>query len=213
MAEWGSDPFRKDVFVELDMMECNANGDLICFPQDSIELLLTAFNRQNVVLHIDDGRMGGLDIIPFDEETSRDELDNIYYNYFLHGDENNLRRGLFHYGVMVYKAAGASGYVFRSDAYQISLAGMQFPWLRYDVVFASAYMHELGHTFGFNPIPGHNEGCYYPWQIGWWFVLPYKSCMNYAYMYYTVDYSDGSRGKNDFDDWERMDLTHFNRYL
>ena len=33
--------------------------------------------------------------------------------------------------------------------------------------------------------------------------------MNYGYMYRLVDYSDGSRGKNDFDDWDRMDLTYF----
>jgi len=73
-------------------------------------------------------------------------------------------------------------------------------------------MHELGHTFAFSPIPGHNEDSKYPWQLGWWLVRSYKSCMNYAYMYYMVDYSDGSHGKNDFDDWERMDMTYFQRY-
>ena len=217
MSQWGADPFRRDVFVELDVMECNPEGDLTCFPEGSLELLNTAFNRQNVVIHIDDGLMGGSDIIPFDEETTGDELDNIYWQYFYQNDENNTRVGIFHYGVMVYNAKGASGFIFRPDAFQISLYGMQeklnqFPWLKYDIVFASAYMHELGHTFAFNPLPGHNEGCYYPWQIGWWLVRPYKSCMNYAYMYYTVDYSDGSHGKNDFDDWERMDMTYFQRY-
>jgi len=217
MSQWGADPYRRDVFVELDVMECNPEGDLTCFPTESIEILNTAFNRQNVVIHIDDGVMGGSDIIPFDEETTGDELDNIYWQYFYQSDENNKRVGIFHYGVMVYNAKGGSGYIFKPDAFQISLLGMQekinqFPWLKYDIVFASAYMHELGHTFAFSPLPGHNEGCYYPWQIGWWLVRPYKSCMNYAYMYYTVDYSDGSHGKNDFDDWERMDMTYFQRY-
>ena len=28
-------------------------------------------------------------------------------------------------------------------------------------------------------------------------------------MYKIVDYSDGSRGRNDFDDWDRIDLTAF----
>jgi hypothetical protein len=217
MSDWDSDPFRKDVFVELDMMESESDGSFICFPLESEELLYTAFNRQNVVLHLDSGCMNGTDIIPFDEETTHEELNDIYYTYFLHGDQNNSRGGVFHYGVMVYNAESASGYVFRPDGFQISLKGMQdkkkqFPWLQSDVIFASAYMHELGHTFDFNPIPGHNEGCYYPWQIGWWFVGSYKSCMNYRYMYYTVDYSDGSRGKNDFNDWVRMDMTSFQRY-
>ncbi len=216
MSYWGSDPFRKDVFVELDYMESSSDGQLICFPEKSKELLYTAFNRQNVVIHLDDGCMGEPDIIPFDEQTSHSELRDIYWNYFLHGDENNTRNGIFRYGVMVYNATGAAGFIFRPDAFQISIKGMeekkhQFPWLQRDVVYASAYMHELGHTFAFDPIPGHSEDCYYPWQIGWWLVRSYKSCMNYGYMYTTVDYSDGSHGKNDFDDWERMDLTYFQR--
>ena len=70
MSEWDSDPFRKDVFVELDVMESNPDGNFICFPIESEELLYTAFNRQNVVLHLDSGCMGGTDIIPFDEEKA-----------------------------------------------------------------------------------------------------------------------------------------------
>ena len=70
-------------------------------------------------------------------------------------------------------------------------------------------MHECGHTLDFRPIPGHNKASYYPWQIDWWLAHPYKSCMNYGYMYTTVDYSDGSRPFGDYDDWERMDLTFF----
>jgi hypothetical protein len=217
MSQWNADPFRRDVFVELDIMECTPDGDITCLPEDSIEILNTVFNRQNVVIHIDDGKMGGSDIIPFDELTSGSELDDIYWQYFVRGNDENSRTGIFHYGVMVYNAEGAPGYVFKPDAFQISILGLEekvdlYPWLDYDIVFGSAYMHELGHTFAFSPIPGHNENCKYPWQIGWWQVRSYKSCMNYAYMYYMVDYSDGSRGKNDFDDWERMDMTYFQRY-
>ena len=217
MAEWNADPFRRDVFVELDLMECSPDGDITCFPENSIEVLNTVFDRQNVLLHIDDGIMGESDIIPFDDQTSGRELDDIYWQYFIKGDANNSRAGIFHYGVMLYNAEGAPGYIFRPDAFQISIFGLEekvnlYPWLDYDIVFASAYMHELGHTFAFSPIPGHNENSKYPWQLGWWQVRSYKSCMNYAYMYYMVDYSDGSRGKNDFDDWERMDMTYFQRY-
>ena len=39
--------------------------------------------------------------------------------------------------------------------------------------------------------------------------------MNYGYMYGfiwdLVDYSDGSRGRNDFDDWSNLDLEYFDR--
>ncbi|MCK5261827.1 MAG: hypothetical protein KAJ44_06575, partial [Thermoplasmatales archaeon] len=65
-----------------------------------------------------------------------------------------------------------------------------------------------GHTFGFWPIPGHSRN---GGLIGWLINRPYKSCMNYGYMYYTVDYSDGSRGIPDLDDWSRMDLAYFER--
>jgi len=72
-------------------------------------------------------------------------------------------------------------------------------------------MHECGHTFDFNPIGGHDRDSYYPWQLGWWKWRPYKSCMNYGYIYTMIDYSDGSRGKYDFNDWspDRLDLTYF----
>ena len=70
-------------------------------------------------------------------------------------------------------------------------------------------MHELGHTLGFYPIYGHDGLSKNPFQIGWWINRPYKSCMNYGYMYTMVDYSDGSRPFRDLDDWERIDLTAF----
>lgn len=47
----------------------------------------------------------------------------------------------------------------------------------------------------------------------WWKFRPYKSIMNYGhiycFLYDLVDYSDGSRGKNDFDDWSNLDLLYF----
>jgi len=83
------------------------------------------------------------------------------------------------------------------------------PLLDRDTVYASAFMHETGHTLGFWPIPGHNRRSMYPRQLGWWINRPYKSCMNYGYMYYTVDYSNGAWGLRDLNDWKRMSLTYF----
>ena len=106
--------------------------------------------------------------------------------------------------------------MFRNNAFQISSKGHEKkasePFMDRDTVYASAYMHETGHTLGFWPIPGHNANSMYPWQLGWWLNRPYKSCMNYGYMYYTVDYSDGSRVSiKDYDDWSRMSLDYFER--
>jgi hypothetical protein len=108
----------------------------------------------------------------------------------------------------------ANGNAFGSNCYQISSNGLNekaesLPWLDRDIVYASAYMHECGHTLSIEN-PGVDD--YYskfPWQTNWWKWRPYKSVMNYGYMYLMVDYSDGSRGKNDFNDWNSMDLTAF----
>ena len=214
-SEWFSDPFRKDIFVQLDIMDEGPNGEKSYFPENSKELIQTAYNRQNIIFHLDDGCMGGSDIYPFDEKVNYNELIEIYSKYFIKSEEDQWRRGIFHYGVVTYSVEGAAGFMFRANAYQIASKGHEKlskeDWADRDVVYASAYMHELGHTLGFWPIPGHDRRSMYPWQLGWWINRPYKSCMNYGYMYYTVDYSDGSRLFRDYDDWTRMRLDYFER--
>ncbi len=212
-SQWLSDPFRKDVFVELDMMEDGPNGEKVYFPEHSEELLNTAFNRQNIVFHLDYGDMGGHEKIPFDDLSTSSELETVYYDYFLHGDEDNWRRGVFHYGIVTYNVNGAPGWMFRPNAFQLASLGMEdltrYTFLDRDIIYASGYMHELGHTFDFYPIPGHNKLSQYPWQVGYWLNRPYKSCMNYGWVYTLVDYSDGSRMNPDIDDWGRIDYGAF----
>lgn len=194
-----------------------SHGETSILPDASKELLRTAYDRYNIVYHLDDGTWVGTgsEMIPFQETTDYNGLDEIYLAYFLHGDQNNWRRGVFHYGVLVYNCSVAGGNMFGPNRFQISSKQMekkaQLKFLDHDTVYASAYMHECGHTLITGQIGGHNQWSAYPWQIGWWFWHPYKDCMNYGYMYMTVDYSDGSRPFNDFNDWgpERMDLTGF----
>jgi hypothetical protein len=207
-------------------MEASPEGFESILPEASKEMLYTAYNRQNVVLHLDDGCMNGSDMIPFDESTDDDELSDMYWNYFLHQDIDNWRVGIFHYGLVVYDA-GWPGYVVWNghtpyiDSFQISswcTENQQFIKAltprRKAVVYASGYMHECGHTLGiFN---SNTPGCddvdsTHPWEKNYWKWHPYKSCMNYGYTYLLVDYSDGSHGKNDFDDWNRIDLEFFQR--
>jgi hypothetical protein len=216
-SQWDSDPFRKDLFVELDQMEESPDGQQNVLPEGSKELLRTAYDRQNVVYHLDDGCMGGSDMIPFEELVNRHRLQEFYWDYFLHGNESNPRHGIFYYGVVVYNA-DYHGYVFLPDSWQISAKVIEenktIPKIqaKRDIAFASAYMHECGHTLGI--YNGNTPGCddqngKYPWQRNWWKWRPYKSCMNYGYMYKIVDYSDGSRGRNDFDDWQHLDFSFF----
>jgi hypothetical protein len=216
-SQWESDPFRKDLFIELDQMEESPQGEKSIFPEESKELLYTAYNRQNLVYHLDDGKWEdtGTEMVPFDEVSSWWELNNIYQQYFLHGDPENWRRGIFHYGLVIYNFDGPPGITFRTNSFVISSKGMEekasSQFLERDEIYASCYMHETGHTLDFRPIPGHNRFSTTPFKIGWWLTRSYKSCMNYGYMYYTVDYSDGTHGYRDYDDWTRMDLTYFER--
>jgi hypothetical protein len=55
-SQWGSDPFCKDLFVELDQMKAGPNGEQPCvLPEGSKELIRDAFDWQNVLFHPDDG--------------------------------------------------------------------------------------------------------------------------------------------------------------
>ena len=221
-SQWGSNPSCKDLFVELDQMEAGPNGEAASLlPERSKELLRTAYNKHNLVYHLDDGSWedSGSEMIPFDTNTTmswgnqNSELMGIYDEYFLHDDPDNWRRGVFHYGVLVYQCSVANGNAFGSNRYQISSNGLnekaKLPYLNRDIVFASAYMHECGHTLNINNPGVDDQNSKFIWQLNWWKWRPYKSVMNYGYMFLMVDYSDGSRGLNDFDDWHDMDLTYF----
>jgi hypothetical protein len=221
MSEWGSDPFRKDLFVELDQMEAGPNGEPASrLTELAKNLLRDAFEKQNIVLHIDDGCMGGGEWIPFDNETSHDELVQVYRDYFLHGNNTNWRKGVFHYGLVLYDGT-FNGFVFHTDddyggAFQISSKYVDKERIvpterRTAVAYASVYMHELGHTLQINIPGGHDQQTKHPLQPLYWKWRNYKSCMNYGYTYFLVDYSDGSRGRNDHDDWSNLDLAAFQR--
>jgi len=223
----GSDPFRKDLFLEIDYMEEGPNGEQSIVPEDTGELLKNPFHRRNIVFHLDVGYENGGEIIPFDNETDQTEVKEIYNKYFLHDDKDNWRRSVFHYGVFVYLCK-PNGYAFSGDGSQFwgygpgtnsfviasknmeRLSEKTLKPLNY--IYASSIMHETGHNFGIRW--GHPFGCdarfsYKPWQIGFWLYFNYKSIMNYIYTYSILDYSDGSHGRRDYDDWANIDLTYF----
>jgi hypothetical protein len=207
VSEWGSDPFREDVFIELDYMEESPDGVVSTLPEGADELLATAFNRFDKVFHIDKGSMGGGgEIIPFDVEVGRHDLEDIYWYYFLDQDEFNWRRSVFRYSLIVYDP-GRAGYNFARGAFVLGSNYVKNKAIpdtpkRQAISWASVYMHEMGHTFALDN-PGVDNS-------NFWAYPQYKSCMLYRYTYRLVDYSDGSRAV-DFNDWDNLDLRHFQR--
>ena len=234
-SQWGSDPFRQDIFIEIDQMATGPNGEGgVLVPTLTYDLLRDSYSKHNIVWHIDDGRLGGGEWIPFKLNATRQDLSQWYMAYFMHGDANNWRRGVFRWAIVVYTSSMAHGFTFTStingksslDCFQIESIyhdkrGMQyFPLLvrgtlnktlNRALIYAGAMMHETGHTLNIDG-PGVDDfQGQLPWQVDYWRYGPYKSVMNYRYIYNgNIDYSDGSRGKNDYDDWAHLDLTLIN---
>ena len=224
----GSDPFRKDVFLEIDYM-FESNGEIRNVTQEAIELTKTPFHRRNIVFHFDTGQLGGGEIVPFDDDSSFEEIRLIWNDYFLHNDSNNWRRGVFHYAIFVHdqtpKGYGFSGdvspywgYNPGTNSFAIANTLVQkkakLPLKSTAYITASLIIHEMGHNFGIRfgePFGCDNRLTGSPLKLGWYIWGNYKSIMNYRYTYSILDYSDGSHGKIDYDDWENIDLTYFEK--
>ncbi len=203
-----SDPFAKDIFVEVDYMEgCE-------FYEESIEMLYSAFTKHNINLHI------VLDEeIPFKEIVYYKNVRDIYWKYFLHDNISNPKHGIFHYALIAFLSSSKrGGHAFvgwdNLDAFMLA-TGYINKWRvgkGRKIAYASLFMHEFGHTLGlFDDTFGgiDNESCNVPWHKGYWIYRNYKSCMNYRYAFGLVDYSDGTHGRNDFNDWQNINLTFF----
>lgn len=224
-SQWFSDPFAKDVFIEVDFMKAKHPWQAdYTFPKQSQWLVENAFAKHNITLHIDDGWNGGGDYVPYDDALTGMDLRAIRWKYFMNEDANNWKRGVFHYAIICsqiywnYRPAG--GRMFYIDSFTVGeqyvrdwMWALRLQGSNYYKAMASVFMHELGHNLGiFNSnSPGcDNDNSRFPWQADYWKYANYKSCMNYRYVFKLVDYSDGSHGENDFNDWGHLDLTQFN---
>ena len=224
--DYGSDPFRKDIFLEYDFMETGPSGEENYVPEFADEILKTPFHRRNIVFHLDRTDGGG-EIIPHEKDVSINQVLGIYEDYFAHNNPDNWRRSVFHYGMFVDECtppgygfsgdiAPYMGYIPGTNSFVISCRQMERSAIRthksVEYIYASAVMHEMGHNFGIrftNPFGCDNRGCIYPWRLSFWLFWNYKSIMNYRYTYKILDYSDGSHGPRDFDDWKELNFGYF----
>jgi hypothetical protein len=222
-SQWFSDPAVQDVFVEVDGMQAQYPWqEDYTIPEESLHLICNEYTKHGINLHYDTGNMGGGgDLIPFDAEMWGNELMNARLKYFLDGDSDNWRRGVFHYALiccqMGWNSRPAGGRMVYAGYHTV---GCQYVrnWRPmfilqgndYVTAFASVFMHEQGHTLGLYSFEGiDNESSRFPWNPEYWEWGPYHSCMNYRYVYKYVGYSDGDDTDHDQDDWavirDRMD--------
>ena len=210
------------------------------FWKESQWMLMDVFTPHDITVHIDDGwptgsSIGGGEFLPFIEEyigPLSGVLSSFYKYHFA-----DCRKGSFRY-VVIHHSGGwnyAQTHELHSDVISIP-SNREFyrsvyfppavtPRLK-RLAMAVAVVHELGHSLGLNP--EYHEGIDNASQVGRNNLGPiqkiqakiearnywdsYESVMNYhKFGLYVLDYSDGSHGKHDADDWEQIDLTFFQK--
>jgi len=214
--KWGSNPFKRDIFIECDWIK-SVYPNVTNKPQRKyIDEMIVQFAKRDITLHFDDGSLGGGEEIPTIINFTHSDLTDIYWDYFLHNDIINPRKGIFHYS-LVCDLGPARGFSFvgvdHLDSFCTSAQMIQgsFPTRPRAELIQSIIFHELGHTLGLT-VDDHggidNEAVTLPFLVQYLKYKNYKSIMNYHYTYKIFDYSDGTNGKGDFDDWSKLD-PHF----
>ncbi len=216
--QYGSSPYYKDIFLEIDWMESPGSDKSNKPSPKLIKELVEIFENQSINLHVDIGELGGGEEIPYcDLQFSFSRLRDLYWNYFLHNDLNNPRKGIFRYGVIC-KYCPDLNFPFigwdHLDTFAISAEWTKEvnPYISLDRLIVGGIAHHLGHTLGlladaYNGIDNVDTAKLF--SIQWWKYRNYKSCMNYNWKYKIFSFSDGTHGRGDFDDWSSMDLSFF----
>jgi len=214
--QWGSSPFYKDIFLEVDWIK-TIDSSTNKPPADQLNLMILAFKKHDINLHIDVGELGGGEEIIYKSNFSYSDLKDIYWDYFLHNNLNNPRKGVFHYDLVCDYGAG-SGFAFIGwdclDSFEIAAKGLEegFPKYSRGRLVVTGSMHEMGHTLGLfvDDFAGIDNSAIADFKNkDFWLYMNYKSCMNYLYTWDIMDYSDGKHLGRDFNDWGNLDFSFF----
>jgi len=217
--QYGSNPFHKDIFLEIDWMESLDNDISNKPPLNLIENVVMLFDEYNITLHVDLGNCGGGEEIPviYKSNFSFAKLRDVYWDYFLKNDINNPRKGIFHYGLICNYCPDLNFPFFgwdNLDSFAISAQWLKEknPMLSRGQLIVGGAVHHLGHTLGLlaDTHSGiDNLDTLNPFSLQWWKHRNYKSCMNYQYKYRLFNFSDGTNGEGDYDDWDNLELGFF----
>ncbi len=192
-------PTRKDIFVEVDYMDGHEMSDEAKWRVGT--RFLNNPTGDEIWLHLDDGLMGGGEEIEHRDPLSETEFKQDLYNSNYNGNHGftQSRKGKFHYCVFADEIwTGRSG-INPSSVKETFVVADGHSLVDDVTAQAGTFMHELGHSLGLTGTPVGRPG--YFKGIDEEYNQDYKSCMNYEYQTTLIDYSDGSNGAKDHDDW------------
>ncbi|MFH1100565.1 MAG: hypothetical protein V1726_00815 [Methanobacteriota archaeon] len=228
MANRFADPFHQDIYLEADGMQKGGLFDPAhVFWVESQQIMIERFAQHNICLYIDYGWPnnpvnGGGELLEHYETLSQDSgmMLQYYKNHF--PDE---RKGIFRYVVVGHNAGFCHPSEFNNydsmavdtSLYKALLKRKAFTPRTQRIVLASATMHELGHSLNIArwTVQGCDNLSFADSKQAKQEFLDrwgnYKSVMSYYYIWdkKIVDYSDGSHGTGDSNDWANLDLTYF----
>lgn len=240
LAEYFSDPFSPDMYLETDGMKKGGFFDWEhVFYEESQQMVIEIFAEHGINVYIDDGWTDGpvngggemLDFVETLDEVVGGHMSRWYKHNF--ADE---RKGVFRY-VIVGNNAGfitPSEYnnydhiVIDTSKYKTYVKRFAFTPKRQYVVLAKGVFHELGHSLGLEPWTFKGIDNMPNGNLRWpesltdeeWvrYNEEYVSVMNYKYIFDILQYRnlfDYSSGKNgepyDFDDWGHIYVPAFQR--
>jgi hypothetical protein len=139
-------PFRKDIFVEVD----NMKG--IEMPDRSQFFVISEFSKHEISLHIDTGWLGGNTILDFKTQVDFNQL-NTYYPL----DFSVNRIGIFYYCILINQRSetppsggyyGGQAAALPSDQFSVAINTPYRYAYDWDKSIARDFIHELGHCLG-----------------------------------------------------------------
>ncbi len=216
--QWGSSPFYKDIFIEVDWLKSNSK-ETNKPPKEFIQEAINVLKEHEISLHVDIGDLGKGGEIPQEKVMTAAEYRDLYWDYFLENNLNNPRKGIFHYATITNKVEELwNGFVFfgwdniDTIGVCIETTYSNHKYMEKGKLIVAGIIHELGHTMGLliddhGGIDNTASGKYLNLQRH--LYKNYKSIMNYRYVYSIMGYSNGSNGKGDFDDWSNLDFSFF----
>lgn len=234
MEKWFANPFQQDIYIEVDGMEkSGAFGKEYVLYEETKQIIIERFCRHKINVYVDNGWPGSKansgELLPYDKNKISWNSGNILQYYKHHFPDE--RKGIFRYVLI---CGNSKPYAFcgntefnRFDTIVISTdiktklkVWNAFTQRTERIMLASVFLHELGHSLGIGP--NTFEGCdnstfvyrYLPSKSRTKYLEQwgnYKSVMNYYYINNKkiVDYSDGTHGDNDQNDWEKIYLPFF----